>query len=125
MHNGSAELKIVVRLDTLLRDRLRDTLTVTTLELTREQVAEPTLEERDDATHEEQPYTPAGCPETDTRALANRTRVEAVVDEVLEILRHPNLPHQLRAGVSIISQHNTMHSLTLYLYRYIPVSAPM
>ena len=103
VHDGSAELEVVVRLHTLLRDRLRDALAVTAFELTREQIPEPTLEERDNATHEKQPYTPAGRPETDTRALADWTRIEAVVDEMLEILRHPDLPHQLRGGVSGIS----------------------
>ena len=44
VHDRGTELKIVVRLDTLLRHRLRDTLRVTALELTGEQVAEPALE---------------------------------------------------------------------------------
>ena len=47
VHDGSAELEVVVRLHTLLRDRLRNALAVTAFELTREQIPEPTLEERD------------------------------------------------------------------------------
>lgn len=41
MHDGSAKFKIVVRFDTLLCDRLRDSLTITSLELTSQQVPKP------------------------------------------------------------------------------------
>ena len=43
MHDGGTKLEIVVRLDTLLRDRLCDTLAVTTFELTCQQVAKPIM----------------------------------------------------------------------------------
>lgn len=69
-----------MRVDTLLRDRLGDALRVAALELSSEEVAEPTLEQRDDTAQEEEPDTPAGRPETDTGTLADRTRVEARVD---------------------------------------------
>ena len=55
----------------------------------------PSLQQGDDAAHEEQPDTPARRPETTTRALPYRTSVEAVVDEMLEVLGHAYLPHQL------------------------------
>ena len=44
VHDGGTELEIVVRLNALLSHRLRDTLAVTTFELTSEEVAKPALE---------------------------------------------------------------------------------
>ena len=41
VHDSGTKFQIVVRLDTLLRNRLRNTLAVTTFELTSKQVAEP------------------------------------------------------------------------------------
>ena len=41
VHDGSAKLKIVMRLDTLFSNRLRDALAVTAFELTCKQVAKP------------------------------------------------------------------------------------
>lgn len=41
VHNGSTKLQIEVGLDTLLRDRLRNTLAITTFKLAREQVTKP------------------------------------------------------------------------------------
>ena len=41
VHASGTKLKVVVRLDSLLRDRLRDALAITTLELTGEKIAEP------------------------------------------------------------------------------------
>lgn len=55
----------------------------------------PSLEKRDDTTHEEQPYTPTGCPETTARALADGASVESVVNQMLEILCHSHLTHEL------------------------------
>lgn len=95
VHDSSTELQIIMRLNTLLRHRLRDTLAITTFELTSEQVPKPSLEQRNDTTHEEQPDAPPGCPEADTRALSDRSSVEAVVDEMLQVLRHTDLPHEL------------------------------
>ena len=40
-HHGSAELEIKVRLHTLLSDRLRNTLAVTSFKLSREKVTKP------------------------------------------------------------------------------------
>ena len=118
VHHGSTQLKIIVRLHTLLRNGLRDTLAVTSFELTGKQVSKPrvptsdhvkvresskclpSLKKRHDTTHEEQPDPPARCPETNTRSLADRTSIEAVVDEMLEVLGHTNLPHELSPNVS-------------------------
>ena len=41
VHNGSAQFEIIVRFDTLLRNSLRDSLAVSALELTRQQVSKP------------------------------------------------------------------------------------
>lgn len=49
MHDGRAELEVKVRLDALLGHRLCDALCVAALELAREQVVEPALEQGDDA----------------------------------------------------------------------------
>lgn len=108
VHDGGAELEVEVRLDALLGDRLGDALGVPALELTGEQVAEPALEQRDDAAQEEEPDAPARRPEADTGALADGVGVEARVDDcdvsaaqtrrrrtVLEVLGHPDLPHEL------------------------------
>lgn len=80
VHDGRTEFEIEMRLDTLLRDSLCDSLRVTTFELTSEQVAEPSLEERDDTTKEEEPDAPSGSPESDSWTFADGTRVEASVD---------------------------------------------
>lgn len=68
---------------------------MTSLELPRQQIAQPSLQQWGDAAHEEQPHTPTRRPETAAGALAHRPGVESVVDQVLQVLAHANLPHQL------------------------------
>jgi hypothetical protein len=80
--------------DTLLGDSLGNALGLTTFELTSKQVAQPSLQERDDTAHEEEPDSPRWSPDTNTRAFADWTSVESVVDQVLEILAHSDLTHQ-------------------------------
>ena len=94
VHNGSAQFEIIVRFDTLLRNGLRDALAVATFELTGQQVTKPMLEQRYDTTHEEYPNTPSWRPETTTGTLADRPRIEPVIDQMLEILAHPDLSHE-------------------------------
>mmetsp|Transcript_3491 Transcript_3491/g.11579 ORF Transcript_3491/g.11579 Transcript_3491/m.11579 type:complete len:907 (-) Transcript_3491:778-3498(-) len=94
VHHGGAQLEVVVRLDALLGDRLGDPLGRAALELACEQVAEPPLEQRHHAAQEEEPHAPAGRPDAAAGALADGAGVEAVVDEVLEVLAHPDLPHE-------------------------------
>ena len=60
-------------------------LRLAALELARQQVAEPALQQRHDAAQEEQPDAPHGRPEADARPLAHRPRVEAVVHDVLQV----------------------------------------
>ena len=82
-------------LNTLLGDGLGNTLRITSLELTRQQVTKPAFQKWYNTAHEEKPDAPARSPETDTRTLTNRTRIEAIVDEMLQVLCHSNLPHEL------------------------------
>lgn len=122
MHDGRSKLQVKVRLDSLLGDRLRDSLSVSALELPREQVVQPTLKERNDTcqdnaskvvsaafnervrvkgrgegltSHEEEPNPPSRLPEADSGSLSDRTRVKPVVDQVLKILAHSDLLHEL------------------------------
>mmetsp|Transcript_6179 Transcript_6179/g.20144 ORF Transcript_6179/g.20144 Transcript_6179/m.20144 type:complete len:665 (-) Transcript_6179:1552-3546(-) len=94
VHDGGAEFEVEVRLDALLRDGLGDALGVAALELAGEQVAEPPLEEGHDAPEEEEPDAPPRRPEADPRPFADGARVEARVDQVLEVLALAHLPHE-------------------------------
>mmetsp|Transcript_139393 Transcript_139393/g.242388 ORF Transcript_139393/g.242388 Transcript_139393/m.242388 type:complete len:464 (+) Transcript_139393:5762-7153(+) len=94
LHYCCAQLQVVVGLHALLRDCLGDSLRFTPLELSGEQVAEPALKEGDNPPQEEQPHAPTGGPEAAPRALAHGPSVEPIVDQMLEILAHPDLPHQ-------------------------------
>jgi hypothetical protein len=53
MEDERSQFQVIVRLDTLLGDGQSDTLAVSTLELTSEQVTEPALEQGDDTAQEE------------------------------------------------------------------------
>ena len=66
----------------------------------------PSRKKGDDATHEEQPDSPTRSPETTTRTLTNWTSIEAVVDQMLQVLRHSNLTHEL-VLVSVHSRQST------------------
>mmetsp|Transcript_3880 Transcript_3880/g.8478 ORF Transcript_3880/g.8478 Transcript_3880/m.8478 type:complete len:333 (+) Transcript_3880:5507-6505(+) len=94
VHHRRAKLEVVVRLDTLLGHCLGDPFRRAALELAGEQVAQPALKQRYHAAQEEEPHAPAGRPEAAAGPLADRPRVEAIVDEVLEILAHTDLAHQ-------------------------------
>mmetsp|Transcript_4532 Transcript_4532/g.13244 ORF Transcript_4532/g.13244 Transcript_4532/m.13244 type:complete len:1314 (+) Transcript_4532:2393-6334(+) len=89
-----AQLEVKVRLDALLGHRLGHALGGAPLELAREKVAQPPLEEGHDAAEEEEPHAPARRPEAAAGPLAHGSRVEAVVDEVLEVLAHAHLAHE-------------------------------
>mmetsp|Transcript_26458 Transcript_26458/g.83860 ORF Transcript_26458/g.83860 Transcript_26458/m.83860 type:complete len:710 (-) Transcript_26458:29-2158(-) len=94
VHDGCAQLQVEVALHPLLGDGLRDALGDTALKLAGQQIAQPTLQQRHDPTEEEEPHTPAWRPEATPRPLAHWTGVEAVVDQVLQVLAHAHLPHQ-------------------------------
>lgn len=59
------------------------------LELPREQVSQPPLDQRHNPPEEEDPDPPPGRPEAAAGPLAHGSRVEAVVDQVLQVLRAP------------------------------------
>ena len=117
VHYCCPEFQVEVGLDTLLRNRLRDSLAIAAFELAGEEVTEPknkalgipqvlrsvsppSFKERNDAPHEEQPYPPPRSPESATRSFTNWASVEAIVDQILEILAHSRLSHQL-PGVAV------------------------
>mmetsp|Transcript_27303 Transcript_27303/g.78698 ORF Transcript_27303/g.78698 Transcript_27303/m.78698 type:complete len:112 (-) Transcript_27303:1958-2293(-) len=67
---------------------------MTTLELSSEEITKPTLQKGDDAAQEEQPDSPARRPKADTRTLTDRAGIESVVNQMLQVLAHSDLPHQ-------------------------------
>lgn len=73
VHDGSSELEIKVRLTALLGHGLGSSTGSTALKVAREEVAQPSLQERDDAAQEKEPNTPARRPEAHTGTLSNRT----------------------------------------------------
>ncbi|RUS16871.1 hypothetical protein BC937DRAFT_90706 [Endogone sp. FLAS-F59071] len=77
VHDRRAQLEIVMRLDALLRNRLGDTLRVSSFEMSREQVSEPSLEQRHNAAHEKEPHAPPRRPNPNARALAHWPCVES------------------------------------------------
>ncbi len=83
MHNSCSQLEIEVAFHALFGDCLCNTLALTTLELAGKQIAQPSFQQRDNASHEEKPDSPAGSPESDTGALPHGSRVESIVDDVL------------------------------------------
>lgn len=94
MHDSSSKLKVVMGLDTLLGDGFGDALRITSLELAREKITKPAFKKWYNTTHKEKPDAPTRSPEADTRTLANGTGIEAIVDEVLQVLCHSDLPHE-------------------------------
>mmetsp|Transcript_39887 Transcript_39887/g.113149 ORF Transcript_39887/g.113149 Transcript_39887/m.113149 type:complete len:527 (-) Transcript_39887:833-2413(-) len=94
VHDSSAQLQVEVAFNPLLGDGLCHTLRLPALELPSQQVPKPALQQGDDATQEEDPHAPHWSPEATAGPLTNRAGVEAVVDQVLQVLAHANLPHE-------------------------------
>jgi len=95
IHDHSrSQLQVILRLNSLLSYSLSCALRVSPLELSSQQIPQPTFQEWNDTSEEEKPDSPAGGPETDTRAFANWTGIETIIDQVFEILSHTYLPHQ-------------------------------
>ena len=84
-----------MRFDPLLGHSLGYTFRVTPFKLTGEQIAQPALQKRGDATQEEKPHPPPGRPDTAAGTFTHRPRVEAVINQVLQIFAHADLSHQL------------------------------
>lgn len=68
------------------------------LELPRQQIAQPALDEGHHPTQEKQPHPPTGGPEATAGSLAHRPRVKPVVDQVLQVLF--NSAGEVAAGVA-------------------------
>jgi len=51
--------------------------------LSSKEVAQQALKKGNNSMHKKQPNTPFRCPETRTRALANWTSIETIVDKML------------------------------------------
>ena len=94
MHDTRPQFQIEVTLHALLCDILRKSFRMTTLKLSSKQIAEPPLQEGGDSSKEKKPDSPAWRPKANTRSFADRTGIEAVVDQMLQILTHTYLPHQ-------------------------------
>ena len=94
MHDSSSKLEVVMRLDTLLGDGLGEALRIVSIELAREKITKPAFKKWYNATHKEEPDAPTRSPEVNARTLANGTGIEAIVDEMLQVLRHSDLPHE-------------------------------
>ena len=94
VHHAGTQFQVEMTFNSLLGHILRKRLGVTTLELTSEEITKPTLEKGGDAAQEEQPDSPAWRPKADTRTLTDWTGIESIVDQVLQVLAHSDLPHQ-------------------------------
>ena len=92
--DSCSQLKVILTFHALFGDCLCDTFGVSSLKLPCKQIAEPSLKQRDNSSDEEEPYTPSWCPKSNTRSFSNLTSVEPVVDQMLEVFSHSNLPHQ-------------------------------
>jgi len=94
MHNGCPQLKVVVALYPLLCQSNALLAVTAPLKLPRQQAAQPLLEERYHPVQEEDPHPPARGPEPNAWSFAYGSCVEPVVNEVLQVLAHPDLTHQ-------------------------------
>ena len=71
--NRSTQLEVVVALNALLSDRVRKPLRLASFEVSREQIAKPTLEQRRHSSQEEHPDTPHGRPKSCSWTLSYRS----------------------------------------------------
>ena len=73
VHDCRSEFEIEVTLDALFGHGFGDAFGVTTFKLTRQQIAQPSLQERRDTAHKEQPDSPTRSPKSAAGAFADRT----------------------------------------------------
>ena len=101
MHDTGTKLEIDMRLHALLGHVLGITFGVSAFKLACQQVAQPTFQKGHDTPDEEEPDPPAGGPEPNAWTFSYGPSVEAVVNQV----------------------HNILACLMRrYLYQYIPVN---
>src|SRR5690606_5486246 len=62
MNNSGTQFEIKMGFNSLLRDSLRNTLGVTTLELTRQKISQPSLKKWNNTTEKEEPDSPSWSP---------------------------------------------------------------
>ena len=93
-YDCSSKLQIILRFYSLFRHGLRYVFRVSAFELSSEKVAQPPFNEWNYPSEKEKPYSPARSPEANSRAFANWTSIEAIVDEMLQVFRHSDLSHQ-------------------------------
>ena len=79
MTYSSSEFEIVVTLNSLFSDCFSDPLTVSSLELSSQQVTQPSLQQRDNTTQEEEPYSPAWSPDSASWTLSNWTLIKNII----------------------------------------------
>jgi hypothetical protein len=75
-------------------DRRKACVSASVLLISSEKISEPPFQKRHDSAQEEQPHTPAWSPKAAARAFTHRASVEAVVNEMLQVLAHAHLPHK-------------------------------
>mmetsp|Transcript_3343 Transcript_3343/g.8103 ORF Transcript_3343/g.8103 Transcript_3343/m.8103 type:complete len:350 (-) Transcript_3343:723-1772(-) len=94
MHYCGTQFQIEMTFDALLGQRFRNPLRHASLELPSEQISQPTFQQRHHSAQEEQPHPPSRGPKTAPGSFSDGTCVEAIVNQMLQILAHPNLTHQ-------------------------------
>ena len=70
--------------------------------------------------HDEQPDSPTRGPESTTGTLSDWTGVDAIVDEMLQVLSHANSPRKLEYSSVARRSNDTRASYTLYLCLHTP-----
>merc|ERR1719318_1736727 len=95
VHHAGSQLQVEVALHPLLGDSFGHPLAMPALKLPGQKISQPSLQERSHSSHEEEPDSPPRSPEPTARSFSYRPGVEPVVDDVLEVLAHPDLLHQL------------------------------
>ena len=93
LHDCCSELKIIVRLGSLLCYYFDKSFGMPALKLSSQQVPEPSLKKRYNASQEKQPHSPSRRPYTHTWPLTYRPSIETIVNNMLHILAHTDLPH--------------------------------
>mmetsp|Transcript_36325 Transcript_36325/g.81860 ORF Transcript_36325/g.81860 Transcript_36325/m.81860 type:complete len:205 (-) Transcript_36325:1970-2584(-) len=80
MHDSRTELKIIMRLDTLLCNRFSNTFAVSALELSSKEISKPSLQQRHYSSQKEEPDTPTRSPKSTSRAFANWSSIESIIN---------------------------------------------
>ena len=95
MHDAGPQLQDEVTLHCLLGDSFSHSLAVSSLKLSRQKITQHFFQEWGLPSHEEVPHSPSRSQESTTWALTYRSCIEPVVNDMFQILAHPDLLHQL------------------------------